>query len=111
MTLDETLIAVWKQALADGKPVVGLEGTQYRVETTRSKRLRTVNFEYGGHRITGIEQNPRTGSRWAELARHGQRIMQFSHQGRYVGNVCEGKLVRYPAWTSLGADRPLKRES
>jgi hypothetical protein len=27
--------------------------------------------------------------------------MQFRCKGRYVGNVCEGKLLRYPAWTSL----------
>jgi hypothetical protein len=49
----------------------------------------------------GIEQNPATKSRWAALAREGSRIMQFRCQGRYVANVCEGKLLRYPAWTAL----------
>ena len=28
--------------------------------------------------------------------------MQFSCQGRYVGNVCEGRLTRYGAWRDLG---------
>ena len=102
MTLAETLIAVWQQALADEKPVVELDAKRYRVQKTRAKGLRSVDFEYGGHRLTGIEQNPRTASRWAELARKGQRIMQFSSAGRYVGNLCEGKLMRYPAWTALG---------
>jgi hypothetical protein len=27
--------------------------------------------------------------------------MQFSVNRRYVANVCEGKLLRYPAWRSL----------
>ena len=46
-------------------------------------------------RIDGIEQNPETGSRWALLAREGKRIMQFSLERRYIGNVAEGELVRY----------------
>ena len=102
MTLGETLIEVWQQVLAHGKPSVELEGKRYRVEKTSGKRLRTVSFDYDAQHITGIEQNPRTTSRWAELARQGQRIMQFSFDGRYVGNVCEGKLMRYPAWSALG---------
>ena len=60
-----------------------------------------VEFNCGGLRITGIEQNPATTSRWAALAREGNRIMQFRCEGRYVGNVCEGKLLRYPAWRAL----------
>ena len=31
----------------------------------------------------------------------GNRIMQFRCKGRYVANVCEGKLLRYPAWKAL----------
>jgi hypothetical protein len=27
--------------------------------------------------------------------------MQFRCKGRYIANVCEGKLFRYPAWTAL----------
>ena len=102
MTLEETMIAAGQQALAEERSEVELDGQRYRVGRTSSQRLRTVTFDYGGRRITGIEQNPRTTSRWAMLARQGQRIMQFSVQGRYVGNVCEGKLVRYAAWSGLG---------
>jgi len=102
MTLAETLVAVWQQVLAEGRSVVELEGEAYPVGHTRAKGLRTVEFTFGGHRIDGFEQNPQTSSRWAQLAREGQRIMQFSMGRRYFANVCEGKLLRYPAWKSLG---------
>ena len=102
MALGETLIAVWQQALAEAKPAVELNDQRYRVTKTRSKGLKTVRFSYGGNQLDGIEQNPDTTSRWAALARQGKQIMQFSFQGRYVANVCDGELLRYPAWESLG---------
>ncbi len=101
MTLGETLVSVWQQVLAQQKAAVVLDEEQYPVKATRAKRLRTVQFSYGPYRIDGIEQNPETGSRWAALARQGNRVMQFSCKGRYIGNVCEGKLLRYPLWSSL----------
>ncbi len=102
MTLDESLVAVWQQALADDKPAVELEGGRYRVTRTRSKGLLTVRFRHGEHEIEGIEHNPNTTSRWAALARDGKRIMQFSFRGRYIANVCEGDLTRYGAWQDFG---------
>lgn len=101
MTLGETLIAVWQQALIEGKKTIELAGKHYPVQTTRLQKLRTVEFDYGPHRITGIEQNPETNSNWAMLAREGKRLIQFSYRRRYIGNVCEGKLLRYPAWHAL----------
>jgi len=101
MTLGEALISVWRQVLEEGRNVVELEGECYSVKATRAKKLRTIEFRLGAHRLDGIEQNPQTGSRWAQLAREGKRIMQFSVNRRYVANVCEGKLLRYPAWRSL----------
>src|SRR5512139_3206527 len=98
MTLGETLIEVWRQALAEERPGVELEGRLYVVTATRARKLRTVRFEYASRRIDGIEQNPATGSRWALLAREGKRVMQFTFGRRYIGNVSEGELVRYPAW-------------
>lgn len=100
MTLGETLILVWQQPLADGQEEVGLGQESYPVKVFRAK-LRNVEFNYGDLRIIGIEQNPATTSRWAASAREGNRIMQFRCKGRYVANVCEGKLLRYPAWRAL----------
>ncbi len=101
MTLGEAMISVWQQALGERRDEIGLESQTYRVTILRSKGLRVVEFEFGSHAIAGIEQNPKTASRWAELARQGNRIMQFRCSGRYVANVCEGKLLRYPAWKAL----------
>jgi hypothetical protein len=101
MKLAETLVEIWRQVLVDERPWVELEGRQFRVETTRSKRLRAVDFDYESLHLSGIEQNPDTSSSWAARAREGQRVMQFTYQRRYVANVCEGKLVRYPAWHVL----------
>ena len=102
MTLGETLIEVWRQVLVEGKSRIELEGKSYPVTTTRAKKLRMVLFDYAPYHIDGIEQNPETGSRWALLAREGKRVMQFGFGRRYMGNVSEGKLVRYPAWHSHG---------
>ena len=102
MTLEQTLISVWQQALIDEKSVIEIGDVPYRAAKTSSKRLRSVDFDYGEWRISGIEQNPQTASRWADLARKGQRIMQFSTAVRYIGVVHEGRLTRYGAWSGLG---------
>jgi hypothetical protein len=101
MTLGEALISVWQQALGEGHDNIELEGATYPVTVSRAKGLRMAEFNLASYRMVGIEQNPKTGSRWAELARQGSRIMQFRCKGRYVANVCEGKLLRYPAWKAL----------
>ena len=101
MTLGETLISVWQQSLADSQEEVQLGHESHPVKVLRAKKLRSVEFSFGELRIIGIEQNPATSSRWAALARAGDRIMQFRCKGRYVANVCEGKLLRYPAWKAL----------
>jgi hypothetical protein len=101
MTLQATLISVWRQALVDGESEVLLGRRRYPTGFTRGERLRTVAFLYGRRRFFGIEQNPKTHSRWAVLARQGKRIMQFRYRNLYVANVCEGKVFRYPAWSTL----------
>ncbi len=102
MTLADVLLSVWKQAMADESPEVEVEGRRYPVDRTRGKHLRVVALLVYDQAIEGIEQNPETSSRWAKLAKEGQRIMQFSCRGRYFANVGEGRLTRYPAWKALG---------
>ena len=101
MTLAETLVSVWKQAMVEEKSAVEVDGEQAKVKETRSSGLRSARFTYRGHVVDAIEQNPRTRSRWAKMAQEGKRIMQFSYQGRYIANVCEGELLRYPSWRAL----------
>ncbi len=101
-SLGDALVSVWAQTLVEGRGKVKLGGQLLEVVRTPKKGLRSVYLSFGEIKIEGIEQNPSTSSRWAKLARAGQRIMQFSYRGRYVGNVCEGTLPRYPSWASLG---------
>jgi len=54
-----------------------------------------VDFVLDGNEIRGLEQNPETKSRWAQMARSGKKVMQFLREGRYVANVAEGKVTLY----------------
>ena len=103
MKLEEALISVWRQALEENANIVELEGRRYPVRRTQKRRLRQVDFEFGGESLRGIEQNPETSSRWAEMARAGKRIMQFTAGGRFFANVAEGKVTLYRR--SVGSEK------
>jgi len=94
-TLEETLISVWQQALAENARSVSLEDRSFPVRRTSRSRLREVDFEFEGHQLRGVEQNPETASRWAQLARQGKKVMQFLQQRRYVAVVVDGKVQFY----------------
>ena len=66
---------------------------QFRI--TSRKGLRQVDFVFDGNEIRGLEQNPDSKSRWAEMARDGKKVMQFLSEGRYVANVVDGKVTLY----------------
>lgn len=111
MTSEEALVAVWRQALEEEANLVELQGRRFPVRRTQRRRLRQVDFEFAGEALRGIEQNPETGSRWAELARDGHKVMQFTAGGRYIGNVADGKLTLYhKPYTRPGA-APKQRRS
>ena len=95
MTLEEALLKVWHATMVEGAPAVELEGQAFPVRTTPKKRLREVDFIFNRQELRGLEQNPETGSRWAQLARAGHKVMQFLSAGRYVANIVDGKLTRY----------------
>ena len=75
--------------------VVELGGKRYSVRRTPRKGLRQVDFVFGGNEIRGLEQNPDTKSRWAQLARARKKVMQFLSEGRYVAVVVDGKVRFY----------------
>jgi hypothetical protein len=95
VTLEEATVEVWRQALAEGARDVELGGEKFPVRETPRKRLREVDFVFEGQPLRGLEQNPRTESRWAELARAGHKVMQFLSAGRYIGVVVDGKVTLY----------------
>ena len=103
MTLEETLISVWRQAVLDNADRVTLESRSFPVRKTSRSRLREVDFEFDGQTLRGLEQNPKTSSRWAQLAREGKKVMQFLSDRRYIASVVDGKVQFY----GRGGDRGL----
>lgn len=93
--LDEALLSVWRQALMEGAKRVRLGEDTYAVRKTAKSKLAQVDFEVKGQPIRGLQQNPATGSRWAELARKGAKVMQFLVGGTYIAAVSDGKLTRF----------------
>src|ERR1700722_13514986 len=95
LLFDETLIAAWRQALVDEADVVKLGSERYLVTRKRAMRLRQDSFAADGDSIIDIEQNPKTKSRGAAIARSGKKVMQFIQNGRYVAVVADGKVTLY----------------
>jgi hypothetical protein len=102
-SLEETLISVWEQALVDNARSVKLENRSFPVRRTSRSRLREVDFQFEGHELRGLEQNPETASRWAQLARKGKKVMQFLEQRRYIAVVVDGKVRLYSQARLTGA--------
>lgn len=92
---EETLISVWRQTLVEDCETVTLESVHYPVRPTSRTKLREVDFRFEEQTLRGLEQNPNTNSRWAQLAREGKKVMQFLSDGRYIANVVDGKLQFY----------------
>jgi hypothetical protein len=93
--LEEALISVWRQALVENARFLTLGGKRYPVKRTSKSRLRQVDFEFQDEKLRGVEQNPNTNSRWAQVAREGGKVMQFLNAGKYIANVADGKLQFY----------------
>ena len=116
MSLEQILREIWRQVLVEGVQEVEIEGRTYRVRPTPKRRLKEVDFTYEGRGLRGIEQNPDTASRWAEMARKGAKIMQFTEvpegpaaaRGRFFANVADGKVTWYRAG-GFGKTRPADR--
>ncbi|MBZ5698690.1 MAG: hypothetical protein LAN18_09105 [Acidobacteriia bacterium] len=85
---EQSLIDVWRQVLVENADEVELEIEHYPVRLTPKRRLRQVDFTFEGNKIRGLEQNPETKSRWAQMARAGKKVMQFLSEGRYEHFMC-----------------------
>ena len=94
-TLEEVLNSVWRQALVEGARTVTISDKSFPVRRTSRSRLREVDFRFEDHELRGLEQNPKTTSRWARLAREGKKVMQFLSAGRYIAVVVDGKVQFY----------------
>lgn len=94
-SFEQTLITVWRQVLIENADVVELGAERYPVRGTPKRGLRQVDFIFNGNEIRGLEQNPETKSRWAQMARAGKKVMQFLSGGRYLANVVDGEVTLY----------------
>ncbi len=96
-SFEQTLIEVWRQALVENAKVVelGIGKARYPVRRTPKRGLRQVDFVFDGNEIRGLEQNPDTKSRWAQMARSGKKVMQFLSEGLFMANVVDGKVTLY----------------
>jgi hypothetical protein len=94
-SFEQTVVEVWRQALVENAKFVVVGTERYPVRLTPKRRLRQVDFVLDGNEIRGLEQNPETKSRWAQMARSGKKVMQFLTESRYVANVVDGKVTLY----------------
>ena len=95
ISFEQTLIDVWRQVLVENADVVKLGTKRLPVRLTVKRRLREVDFVFNENEMRGLEQNPETKSRWAPMARAGEKVMQCLSEGRYVANVVGGKVTVY----------------
>jgi hypothetical protein len=93
--LHEAFVSVWRQALVEGKKIVTVGDGTFSVRRTPRHHLAQVDFELDGQPYRGLEQNPQTKSRWAQMARGGTKGMQFLQAGQYIGVVADGVLKQY----------------
>ncbi|HWY54092.1 MAG TPA: hypothetical protein VNZ03_06490 [Terriglobales bacterium] len=94
-SLEKTLISMWRQVLVEDAKTVALESGSYPVRRTSRSKLRDVDFWFEDQMLRGLEQNPKTNSRWAQLAREGKRVMQLLMDRRYIANVVDAKVQFY----------------
>lgn len=63
---------------------------------TPSLKLGKQIFNSGGRNYTAIQQNPNTGSHWAQLAKQGAEVVQFKDSsGKYVAVSVNGRVTAY----------------
>jgi hypothetical protein len=102
LSFEQTLVEVWRQTMVENANIVVIGTEHYPVRRTPKRGLRQVDFVFDGNEIRGLEQNPETKSRWAQLARSGKKMMQFLSEGRYVANVVDGKVTLYGRRSGTG---------
>ena len=94
-TIEEILVSVWRQALVEEARTVTVGDKSFPVRRTSRSRLREVDFQFEDHELRGLEQNPKTASRWARLASEGEKVMQFLSAGRYISVVVDRRVQFY----------------
>jgi hypothetical protein len=95
MTFEEAALSVWRQSLVDELKTIKLGDESFPVRSTAKQGLKQVDFRFDGRELRALEQNPNTKSRWAAMARKGQKVMQFLEGGNYLAVVADGQVHLY----------------
>jgi hypothetical protein len=94
-TVEEILISVWRQVLVEEAKAIVVNGRRYPLRRTSRSRLHEVDFQFERQELRRLEQNPKTASRWARLARQGKKVMQFLSGRSYIAVVVDGNVQFY----------------
>jgi len=94
-SLEGTMFLLWKQAFGWWCKRRDPERRIFPNPRTSACQLREVDFQFEGQKFRSLEQNPKTASRWAQLARQGKKVMQFLQQRRYIGCCAWSKGAVY----------------
>jgi hypothetical protein len=108
-SLEETLISLWRQALVEESKAVTVSGMSFPVRRTSRLGLLEVDFQFEDQALRGLEQSPKTTSRWARLAREGKKVMQFLSAGSYTAVVVDGTVQFYGRTASSAEQAKLGR--
>jgi hypothetical protein len=95
LSFEQGPIDVWRQAFVEKAKTIKLGTDRFPVRQTPKRSLRQVDFVFDGNEIRGLEQNPETKSRWAQMARSRKKVMQFLGEGCYVVDVVDEKVTFY----------------
>jgi hypothetical protein len=95
LSFEQALIEVWRQTLVENVKTVELALSVTLSGAPPSADCGRWTSSSRGNEMRGLEQNPQTKSRWAEMARSGKKVMQFLSEGRYLANVVDGKVTIY----------------
>lgn len=79
------------EAIFGDRDTVEIDGNVHHLDYTSIQGLR--NFRIEGYNY--IEQNPDKGSRWAEMAREGHKIMWVMKGRGYLAQVRDGEFYDF----------------
>ena len=89
-SLEDALLNVYRQSLVENKKTVTLEDKTFPVRSTAKRKLKQIDFQFEGRDVQGLEQNPDTKSRWANIRDRKERCSSWS--GESVAVVADGKV-------------------
>ena len=91
----KALTEVWRQALFENAKIVELGPERHPVRGTPKRGLRQVDFIFEGNDSRAGSITRKRKPKCAQLARSGNKVMEFLTEGRYMANVVDGKMTIY----------------